>query len=83
MVSRTTFIGQEIICIPNFPTVTINVQETERRSRELHSRVKAPAEAEKYRMQIIAEAAHKRTVLEATATADATAMKVTFVTLHW
>lgn len=55
--------------------IEIQEQETERRSRELHSRVKAPAEAEKYRMQVIAEAAHKRTVLEATAAADATAMK--------
>merc|ERR1711936_1292231 len=55
--------------------IEIQEQETERRQRELTSRVRAPAEAEKYRMQILAEAAHKKTVLEAEAIADAQAMK--------
>lgn len=55
--------------------IEIQEQETERKERELTSRVRAPAEAEKYRMQVLAQAAHKRTVLEATAQADARAMK--------
>jgi len=55
--------------------IEIQEQETERRQRELTSRVRAPAEAEKYRMEVIAEAAHKRSVIEATAIADAAAMK--------
>lgn len=55
--------------------IEVQEQETERRERELTSRVRAPAEAEKYRMQVLAQAAHKKTVLEATAQADARAMK--------
>jgi len=55
--------------------IEIQEQETARRQAELTSRVRAPAEAEKYRMQILAAAAHKKTVLEAEAVADAQALK--------
>merc|ERR1712002_1279318 len=43
--------------------------------KELNSKIRAPAEAEKYRLEKIAEAEKSRTVLEAEAKAEARALK--------
>lgn len=46
------------------------VQEIERRERELDAQVRRPAEAEKYRLEKLAEAGRQRAVLEAEAKAE-------------
>lgn len=55
--------------------IEIQEKEIERRQRELESRVKAPADAEKYKCEILAEANKKRAILEAGAAAESIAMK--------
>ena len=55
--------------------IEIQEKEIERRQRELHSRIKAPADAEKYKCEILADANKKRAILEAGALAEAVAMK--------
>merc|ERR1712128_78394 len=55
--------------------IAIQDQEIIRRERELESKVKKPAEAEKYRLDTIAEAEKLKTVLEAEAEAEARALK--------
>lgn len=55
--------------------IEIQEKEIERRQRELHSRVKAPADAEKYKCEILADANKKRAILEAGALAEAVSMK--------
>ena len=47
-----------------------------RKEKELESKIRAPAEAEKYRLEKIAEAEKARVVLEAEAIAEARALKV-------
>jgi flotillin len=47
-----------------------------RREKELDSKVRKPAEAEKYRLEKIAAAERLRIVLEAEAAAEAKALKV-------
>merc|ERR1712212_333131 len=47
--------------------IAIQEQETVRRARALDSKVRKPAEAEKYRLEKIAEAERNRVVLEAEA----------------
>jgi len=46
-------------------------QEIQRRERELDSTVRRPAEAEKYRLEKIAEANRNRLIMEAEADAEA------------
>merc|ERR1719500_214313 len=55
--------------------IAIQQQEIQRKEKELNSKVRAPAEAEKYRLEKIAEAEKSRTVLEAEAEAEARAVK--------
>jgi len=55
--------------------ISIQEQEILRREKELDSKVKKPAEAEKYRLEKIAEAEKQRVVLEAEAEAEAKALK--------
>merc|ERR1719341_2208090 len=55
--------------------IVIQQQEIQRKEKELNSKVRAPAEAEKYRLEKIAEAEKSRTVLEAEAEAEARAVK--------
>ena len=47
-----------------------------RKEKELDSKVRKPAEAEKYRLERIAEADKQKIVLEAEAEAEAKALKV-------
>nr|CAH7763335.1 unnamed protein product [Callosobruchus chinensis] len=58
-------------------TQQIQVQEQEiaRKERELEATIRRPAEAEKFRLEKIAEANHKRVLLEAEAEAEATRLK--------
>merc|ERR1712181_104142 len=53
----------------------IQEQEIMRKEKELDSKVKKPAEAEKYRLEKIAEADKQRIVLEAEAESEAKALK--------
>lgn len=55
--------------------IAIQEQEIMRREKELDSKVKKPAEAEKFRLEKIAEAEKQRVVLEAEADAEAKALK--------
>jgi len=55
--------------------IAIQQQEIQRKEKELNSKIRAPAEAEKYRLEKIAEAEKSRTVLEAEAEAEARAVK--------
>merc|ERR1719341_1899174 len=55
--------------------IAIQQQEIQRKEKELNSKVRAPAEAEKYRLEKIAEAEKSRTVLEAEAEAEQMAKK--------
>merc|ERR1711892_524701 len=55
--------------------IAIQEQEIMRREKELDSKVRKPAEAEKFRLEKIAEAERQKVVLEAEAEADATALR--------
>ena len=55
--------------------IAIQEQEIMRKEKELDSKVKKPAEAEKYRLEKIAEADKQRIVLEAEAESEAKALK--------
>jgi len=55
--------------------ISIQEQEILRKEKELDSKVRKPAEAEKYRLEKIAEAERQKVVLEAEAEAEATALR--------
>jgi len=55
--------------------IKIQEQEIMRKERELDSKVRKPAEAEKYRLETIAEATKQQIVLQAQAEAEAKALK--------
>jgi len=55
--------------------IAIQEQEIMRREKELDSKVKKPAEAEKYRLEKIADAEKQKVVLEAEAEAEAIALR--------
>merc|ERR1719431_142310 len=55
--------------------ISIQEQEIMRREKELDSKVKKPAEAEKYRLEKIADAEKQKVVLEAEAEAESKAVK--------
>merc|ERR1712228_27837 len=55
--------------------ISIQEQEILRKVKELDSKVRKPAEAEKYRLEKIAEAERQKVVLEAEAEAEATALR--------
>merc|ERR1719350_565581 len=55
--------------------ISIQEQEIMRKEKELDSKVKKPAEAEKYRLEKIAEAEKQRIVLEAEAEAEAVQLR--------
>ena len=55
--------------------ISIQEQEIMRREKELDSKVKKPPEAEKYRLEKIADAERQKVVLEAVAEAEATALR--------
>lgn len=55
--------------------IELQEQEIQRKERELDSKIRKPAEAEKYRLETIAEAQRQKTVLEAEAEAEAIALR--------
>ncbi|XP_063966350.1 flotillin-1-like [Lytechinus pictus] len=55
--------------------IQVQEQEIARREKELHATVKQPAEAEKYRLETIANANMKRVILEAEAEAESIRVK--------
>merc|ERR1712083_1057469 len=55
--------------------ISIQEQEIMRKEKELDSKVRKPAEAEKFRLETIADAEKQRIVLEAEAEAEATALR--------
>merc|ERR1719510_991835 len=55
--------------------IELQEQEILRKERELDSKVEKPAEAEKFRLEKIAEAHRQKTILEAEAEAEAIALK--------
>jgi len=55
--------------------IAVQEQEIARRERELDATVRRPAEAEKYRLEKLAEAERQRVILEAQAKAEALRMK--------
>merc|ERR1712215_127892 len=55
--------------------ISIQEQEIMRKEKELDSKVRKPAEAEKFRLETIADAEKQKVVLEAEAEAEATALR--------
>lgn len=65
----------QVTVVERAQKIQIQEQEIVRRERELDSKVRKPAEAEKYRLEKLAEANKNRIVLEAQAEASAVEMK--------
>ncbi len=61
--------------IERMKLIEVAEQEVVRREAELESKVKRPAEAEKVRLEVMARANYERALCEATASADATALR--------
>lgn len=61
--------------IERMKLIDVAEQEVSRRLAELESKIRKPAEAEKYRLEVLAEANKQRTVLEALAMSESIAMK--------
>ncbi len=61
--------------IERMKLIDVAEQEVARRHAELEAKIRKPAEAEKYRLEILAEANKQRTVLEALALSESVAMK--------
>lgn len=66
---------QQVIVVERMQMIEISQQEIQRKERELDSRIKKPAEAEKFRLETIAEANKQRVILEAQASAEAVAIR--------
>merc|ERR1719383_25226 len=62
---------RNIDIVERIKQIEVQEEEIKRREKELEARVKTPAEAEKYRMEIIAEANRRKAVEEANAEAEA------------
>ena len=72
---------QEVLVVERQKQIEIQEQEILRREKELDSKIRKPAEAEKYRCEKIAEANRQRVILEAEAEAEAIAMRGTKTTM--
>jgi len=64
----------QVKVVERMQNINIQEQEITRRERELDSKVRKPAEAEKFRLETIAEADKQKVVLEAEAEAEAKAL---------
>ena len=60
----------QIKVIERTQAINIQLQEIQRREKELNAQVRKPAEAEKYKVEKIAEANRNKIVLEAEAEAE-------------
>eukprot|EP00092_Neocalanus_flemingeri_P054462 GFUD01064136.1.p1 GENE.GFUD01064136.1~~GFUD01064136.1.p1 ORF type:complete len:430 (+),score=172.63 GFUD01064136.1:564-1853(+) len=65
----------QVKVVERMQNIAIQEQEIMRREKELDSKVRKPAEAEKYRLEKIAEAERQKVVLEAEAEAEAVALR--------
>ncbi|XP_042868457.1 flotillin-1-like [Penaeus japonicus] len=65
----------EIVVVERQAKIHVQEQEIQRTEKLLDATVKQPAEAEKYRLEIIAEAQRKKTVLEAEGQAESKHLK--------
>lgn len=65
----------EVLVVERKQQIEIAEQEIMRKERELDSKIRKPAEAEKFRQEKIAEAQKLRVVLEAEAESEAIAMR--------
>lgn len=60
----------QIKVIERTQAINVQLQEIQRREKELNAQVRKPAEAEKYKVEKIAEANRNKVVLEAEAEAE-------------
>ena len=60
----------QIKVIERTQAINVQLQEIQRREKELDAQVRKPAEAEKYKVEKIAEANRNKVVLEAEAEAE-------------
>ncbi|KAL1516671.1 hypothetical protein ABEB36_000553 [Hypothenemus hampei] len=65
----------QIMVVERTQQIAVQEQEISRRERELAATVRGPAEAEKYRLEKLAEATRKKILLEAEAEAEALRLK--------
>jgi len=65
----------QVKVVERIQNISIQEQEILRKEKELDSKVKKPAEAEKYRLEKIADAEKQRIVLEAEAKAEAVTLR--------
>ena len=68
--------SKSVEVIERIKMIEVAEQEVARKKCELDSKVLKPAEAEKIKMQVLAEANHKKSVIEAEGAAAALDMKV-------
>lgn len=61
----------QILVVERSQEIAVQDQEIQRRERELEATIRRPAEAEKYRLEKLAEANRNRVILEAEAEAEA------------
>ena len=67
--------GIQIQVIERLQQIEIAEHEIQRKHFELDSKIRKPAEAEKYRLETIAEAQRLKIIMEAEAEAEAVAIK--------
>ncbi|XP_044261362.1 flotillin-1 isoform X1 [Tribolium madens] len=65
----------QILVVERTQQIAVQDQEMQRREKELEAMVRRPAEAEKYKLEKLAEADHNRIILEAQAQAEAVRLK--------
>ena len=65
----------QIKVIERQQNIAIQEQEILRKEKELDSKVRKPAEAEKFRLEVLAEAERKETIIKAEAEAEAAALR--------
>lgn len=65
----------QVKVIERMQEIELQEQEIQRREKELESKIRKPAEAEKYKLETIAEAQRQKAILEAEAEAEAIALK--------
>jgi len=65
----------QVKVVERIQNISIQEQEILRKEKELDSKIRKPAEAEKYRLEKLAEAEKQRIVLEAEAAAESKALK--------
>lgn len=76
----------QIKVIERTQEISVQIQETQRRERELEATIRRPAEAEQYRLEKLAEANKLRIVMEAEAEAESVSLvvgKLTCFNINW